>query len=150
MQSGPTSRQTLSTLRPPPTHKTLTWICRLPVTFGLRLFSPSSSLILSGTSLSNSPFCISSLSRRFSLLRSTTGQPVSIDSLRVRLAEQRARGDPAYVLEEEEDMILDYYCPPSKQGGYFIAQSLTRFIFDPSYLNFNFMPSPLLRAITNV
>ncbi|THU90683.1 hypothetical protein K435DRAFT_726332 [Dendrothele bispora CBS 962.96] len=46
------------------------------------------------------------LSRRFSLLRSSSGEPVSVDTLRSRLADQRARGAENHVSEEEEDMIL--------------------------------------------
>lgn len=49
----------------------------------------------------------SSLSRRFTLLRSSTGDPVSVDDLRSKFAEQRARGSDIQVSEEEEDMILD-------------------------------------------
>ena len=48
-----------------------------------------------------------SLSRRFSLLRSATGDQVSLDSLRTRLAHQRARGGPNQISEEEEDMFLE-------------------------------------------
>ncbi|KIY66295.1 hypothetical protein CYLTODRAFT_423574 [Cylindrobasidium torrendii FP15055 ss-10] len=47
------------------------------------------------------------LSRRFSLLRSTAGTPLSIEQLRQKLAEQRARGDQVQVSEEEEDMLLE-------------------------------------------
>ncbi|KAF9477380.1 hypothetical protein BDN70DRAFT_881285 [Pholiota conissans] len=47
------------------------------------------------------------LSRRFSLLRSATGDPVSVDNLRARLANQRARGAPNHISEEEEDMLLE-------------------------------------------
>ncbi|KAF8188401.1 hypothetical protein BJ912DRAFT_401756 [Pholiota molesta] len=47
------------------------------------------------------------LSRRFSLLRSATGDPVSVDNLRTRLANQRARGAPNQISEEEEDMLLE-------------------------------------------
>ncbi|KAF8959075.1 hypothetical protein BDZ97DRAFT_1424778 [Flammula alnicola] len=47
------------------------------------------------------------LSRRFSLLRSATGDPVSLDNLRTRLANQRARGAPNQISEEEEDMLLE-------------------------------------------
>ncbi|KAF5365720.1 hypothetical protein D9758_003275 [Tetrapyrgos nigripes] len=47
------------------------------------------------------------LSRRFSLLRSSSGEPVSVDFLKSRLAEQRARGAENHVSEEEEDMILE-------------------------------------------
>ncbi|PPQ81221.1 hypothetical protein CVT25_015744 [Psilocybe cyanescens] len=47
------------------------------------------------------------LSRRFSLLRSSTGDPVSLEHLRNRLASQRARGAQNQISEEEEDMLLE-------------------------------------------
>lgn len=47
------------------------------------------------------------LSRRFSLLRSSSGDLVPLDQLRSRLAEQRARGAENHISEEEEDMILE-------------------------------------------
>ncbi|KAH9483993.1 hypothetical protein JR316_0003471 [Psilocybe cubensis] len=47
------------------------------------------------------------LSRRFSLLRSSTGDPVSLEHLRTRLANQRARGAQNQITEEEEDMLLE-------------------------------------------
>ncbi|THH16460.1 hypothetical protein EW146_g4182 [Bondarzewia mesenterica] len=47
------------------------------------------------------------LSRRFTLLRSSTGDPVSIEDLRSRFAEQRARGAENQLSEEEEEMILE-------------------------------------------
>ncbi|KAG6831191.1 hypothetical protein H0H92_012331 [Tricholoma furcatifolium] len=47
------------------------------------------------------------LSRRFSLLRSASGEPVGIDVLRSRLADQRARGAEAQITEEEEELIFD-------------------------------------------
>jgi serine/arginine repetitive matrix protein 2 len=49
---------------------------------------------------------IPSLSRRFTLLRSSSGDPVSLDDLKSRLAEQRARGAENHLSEEEEDMFL--------------------------------------------
>lgn len=49
-----------------------------------------------------------SLSRRFSLLRSSTADPAAFDNhLRNRLADQRARGAENQITEEEEDMLLD-------------------------------------------
>jgi len=48
-----------------------------------------------------------SLTRRFTVLRSEDGEPVGLDYLRARLAEQRARGAPNQVSEEEESMILE-------------------------------------------
>ena len=48
-----------------------------------------------------------SLTRRFTLLRSSTGEAVSIEDLRNRFAEQRARGAENQVSEEEEEMILE-------------------------------------------
>ncbi|GLB35396.1 hypothetical protein LshimejAT787_0209610 [Lyophyllum shimeji] len=47
------------------------------------------------------------LSRRFSLLRSSTGEPVGLDVLRSRLADQRARGTANHISEEEEEMLFD-------------------------------------------
>ncbi|KAK0240316.1 hypothetical protein EDD85DRAFT_950149 [Armillaria nabsnona] len=47
------------------------------------------------------------LSRRFSVLRSSSGVPLSADALRSKLAEQRARGSENQVTEEEEDMIFE-------------------------------------------
>ncbi|RDB24281.1 hypothetical protein Hypma_008730 [Hypsizygus marmoreus] len=47
------------------------------------------------------------LSRRFSLLRSPTGEPVGLDVLRSRIAEQRARGAENHISEDEEEMILN-------------------------------------------
>lgn len=48
-----------------------------------------------------------SLTRRFSVLRNSSGEPVQLDELRSRFAEQRARGSENKVSEEEEDMILE-------------------------------------------
>ncbi|TFK42980.1 hypothetical protein BDQ12DRAFT_696362 [Crucibulum laeve] len=48
-----------------------------------------------------------SLSRRFSVLRSPSGDPVTIEDLRYRFAEQRARGSENHITEEEEDMLLE-------------------------------------------
>ncbi|KAF5391275.1 hypothetical protein D9757_001961 [Collybiopsis confluens] len=47
------------------------------------------------------------LTRRFSLLRNSSGEPFPVDLLRSRLAEQRARGVGNLISEDEEDMILD-------------------------------------------
>ncbi|KAJ4488031.1 hypothetical protein J3R30DRAFT_882868 [Lentinula aciculospora] len=47
------------------------------------------------------------LTRRFSLLRYSSGEPLPVDLLRSRLAEQRARGVENHISEEEEDMILE-------------------------------------------
>lgn len=48
-----------------------------------------------------------SLTRRFTLLRSEDGEPVGLEHLKARFAEQRARGGPNQVSEEEESMILE-------------------------------------------
>ena len=48
-----------------------------------------------------------SLTRRFTLLRSEDGEPVGLEQLKARFAEQRARGAPNQVSEEEESMILE-------------------------------------------
>jgi serine/arginine repetitive matrix protein 2 len=47
------------------------------------------------------------LSRRFSLLRTQTGEPIPIHNLKTRLANQRARGSQNQISEEEESMILE-------------------------------------------
>lgn len=47
------------------------------------------------------------LTRRFTLLRSSSGDPLTLDDLRSKFAEQRARGVPSQISEEEEDMILE-------------------------------------------
>ena len=48
-----------------------------------------------------------SLTRRFSVLRNSTGEPIGLDELKSKFAEQRARGSQNQVTEEEEDMILE-------------------------------------------
>ena len=47
-----------------------------------------------------------SLSRRFTLLRAASGEPLSLDDLKNRLAEQRVRGAENHLSEEEADMFL--------------------------------------------
>ena len=47
-----------------------------------------------------------SLSRRFTLLRAASGDTVTLENLKSRLAEQRARGAENYLSEEETDMFL--------------------------------------------
>ncbi|OCH90289.1 hypothetical protein OBBRIDRAFT_607128 [Obba rivulosa] len=47
------------------------------------------------------------LTRRFSVLRSSSGTPIALDDLKLKFAEQRARGSENQVSEEEEDMILE-------------------------------------------
>lgn len=46
------------------------------------------------------------LSRRFTLLRASSGDTVTLDHLKSKLAEQRARGAENYLSEEETDMFL--------------------------------------------
>lgn len=46
------------------------------------------------------------LSRRFTLLRAASGDTVTLDHLKSKLAEQRARGAENYLSEEETDMFL--------------------------------------------
>ncbi|KAH7910643.1 hypothetical protein BJ138DRAFT_1173017 [Hygrophoropsis aurantiaca] len=46
------------------------------------------------------------LTRRFTLLRTSSGDPVSLEDLKSRFADQRARGAPHLISEAEEDMIL--------------------------------------------
>ncbi|KAI0691190.1 hypothetical protein BC835DRAFT_1417305 [Cytidiella melzeri] len=48
-----------------------------------------------------------SLTRRFSVLRNSSGEPIGLDEIKSKLAEQRARGAENRVSEEEEDMILE-------------------------------------------
>nr|VWP00497.1 SGE1 protein [Ganoderma boninense] len=47
------------------------------------------------------------LTRRFSVLRNSSGEPIGLDELKSKFAEQRARGSQNQVTEEEEDMILE-------------------------------------------
>ncbi|KAJ3757176.1 hypothetical protein EV360DRAFT_46599 [Lentinula raphanica] len=69
------------------------------------------------------------LTRRFSLLRNSSGEPLPVDLLRSRLAEQRARGVENHISEEEEDMILESlglrnkYATPSDKSENSIRQS---------------------------
>jgi hypothetical protein len=48
-----------------------------------------------------------SLARRFTVLRSEDGELLGLEHLKARFAEQRARGAPNQVSEEEESMILE-------------------------------------------
>ncbi|KAJ6546531.1 hypothetical protein DFH09DRAFT_1171276 [Mycena vulgaris] len=50
---------------------------------------------------------LTDLSRRFTLLGATSRESVSVDALRSRLADQRARGAENQISEEEEDMIIE-------------------------------------------
>ncbi|PFH52425.1 hypothetical protein AMATHDRAFT_84522 [Amanita thiersii Skay4041] len=50
---------------------------------------------------------LTDLAKRFSLLRSPKGEPFTVEDLRYRLAEQRARGAKNQITEEEEDMLLE-------------------------------------------
>lgn len=47
------------------------------------------------------------MARRFTLLRSTTGDLLTLDDLRARFAQQRATGAHNQISEEEEDMLLN-------------------------------------------
>ncbi|KAG9124148.1 hypothetical protein FRC07_012654 [Ceratobasidium sp. 392] len=47
------------------------------------------------------------LSRRFTLLRAQNGEPLSIEDVRSRLAQQRANGHENQVTEEEEEIMID-------------------------------------------
>ncbi|KAG2020776.1 hypothetical protein CC2G_006078 [Coprinopsis cinerea AmutBmut pab1-1] len=49
------------------------------------------------------------LSRRFSLLRTPAGEPVTVDDLRSKFAEHRAKGSQHTISEEEEDMLLETF-----------------------------------------
>ncbi|OAX39192.1 hypothetical protein K503DRAFT_856203 [Rhizopogon vinicolor AM-OR11-026] len=46
------------------------------------------------------------LTRRFTLLQSPSGDPLTLEDIRSRFAEQRSRGVPIQITEEEEDMVL--------------------------------------------
>jgi serine/arginine repetitive matrix protein 2 len=59
------------------------------------------------TSLIVPSLYLCSLSRRFTLLRNPSGDPVSLDNLKSKFAAQRARGAEYQISEEEEDMILE-------------------------------------------
>lgn len=59
------------------------------------------------------------LTRRFSVLRNSSGVPIGLDDLKSKFAEQRARGSENRVTEEEEDMILEAL-------GRFHARTTTR------------------------
>ncbi|KAF8334281.1 uncharacterized protein EI90DRAFT_3121608 [Cantharellus anzutake] len=48
-----------------------------------------------------------SLSRRFTILRNSSGEPLSPAQVRSRLAEQRLRGLANHITEEEEDMMIE-------------------------------------------
>ncbi|KAJ6496532.1 hypothetical protein C8R47DRAFT_1114440 [Mycena vitilis] len=50
---------------------------------------------------------LTDLSRRFTLLGVSSRESVSVDALRTRLADQRARGAENQISEEEEDMIIE-------------------------------------------
>ncbi|KAF7338419.1 hypothetical protein MVEN_02067700 [Mycena venus] len=50
---------------------------------------------------------LTDLSRRFTLLGATSSESASVDALRSRLADQRARGAENQISEEEEDMIIE-------------------------------------------
>ncbi|KAJ7219133.1 hypothetical protein GGX14DRAFT_590195 [Mycena pura] len=50
---------------------------------------------------------LTDLSRRFTLLSATTKESVSVDALKSRLADQRARGAEIQISEEEEDMLIE-------------------------------------------
>ncbi|KAF7322856.1 hypothetical protein HMN09_00065000 [Mycena chlorophos] len=50
---------------------------------------------------------LTDLSRRFTLLSATSTESSSVDVLKSRLANQRARGAENQITEEEEDMIID-------------------------------------------
>ncbi|KAI6036068.1 hypothetical protein BKA83DRAFT_543417 [Pisolithus microcarpus] len=51
--------------------------------------------------------CRFRLARRFTLLRTPTGDPVSLEDLRQRFAAQRAKGGPNQISETEEDMLFE-------------------------------------------
>ncbi|KAF9518183.1 hypothetical protein BS47DRAFT_324130 [Hydnum rufescens UP504] len=47
-----------------------------------------------------------SLSRRFTILRNSSGEPLSAAQVRTRLAEQRLKGLENHITEEEEDLMI--------------------------------------------
>lgn len=51
-------------------------------------------------------FALFSLSRRFTILRDSSGSPLSPHQVRERLAEQRLRGTANHITQEEEDMMI--------------------------------------------
>ncbi|KAG7092396.1 hypothetical protein E1B28_008753 [Marasmius oreades] len=67
------------------------------------------------------------LSQRFSLLRDSSGDPLSVDVLKSRLADQRARGAENQISEEEEEMILETLGlrPKTPQSGDGSQENLT-------------------------
>ncbi|CAE6507959.1 unnamed protein product [Rhizoctonia solani] len=65
------------------------------------------SLIMPRVGLQERVVCVFSLSRRFTLLRGQNGEPLSIDDVRTRLAQQRANGHVNHVTEEEEEIMID-------------------------------------------
>ncbi|KAF8626244.1 hypothetical protein AX15_004923 [Amanita polypyramis BW_CC] len=50
---------------------------------------------------------LTDLSKRFSLLRSPTGESASVQDLKSKFAQQRVRGASNQISEEEEDMLLE-------------------------------------------
>src|SRR3954464_12710728 len=59
-----------------------------------------------------------SLSRRFSLLRKSTGEPISLDDMRQRFVEQRAKGTPNTISEEEEEMLFEALSKMRTSAGF--------------------------------
>ncbi|KIJ30301.1 hypothetical protein M422DRAFT_71022 [Sphaerobolus stellatus SS14] len=72
-----------------------------------RDISPEISLSLPPASDFRTSLILPSLSRRFTLLRDSNGDPVSIEDVRTKFAEQRAKGADNHITEEEEDMIVE-------------------------------------------
>ncbi|KAL5511529.1 hypothetical protein ACEPAH_4746 [Sanghuangporus vaninii] len=63
------------------------------------------------------------LARRFTLLRASSGTPYSLDDLRNRFAEQRAKGADNQISEEEEDMLLDMLSKIRAHGAGFASKA---------------------------
>ncbi|KAJ7582846.1 hypothetical protein C8J56DRAFT_955897 [Mycena floridula] len=66
---------------------------------------------------------VNDLSRRFSILGSSSDDPLLVDALKSRLADQRARGAENQLTEEEEDMILETLGFRSKNSSFAAERS---------------------------
>jgi hypothetical protein len=90
----------------PSTRLTSLLLSRRSLIFALRSSCPGPSPL----SVSLSPWAhgsFESLSRRFTILRNSAGEPLSPSQVRQRLAEQRSRGEAIHISEEEEDMMIE-------------------------------------------
>lgn len=69
--------------------------------------NPSPDTVLPPISDFRTSLILPDLSRRFSLLRTPAGEPVTVNDLRTKFAHQRAKGSQHTISEEEEDMLLE-------------------------------------------